>query len=154
MVGTKSSSEVSGGGGNNFFSVVCRSWLVVVLNILTSISYQPTATMIHIGNSAFVPTYSPSSSWVIDSGASSHMSGINSLFHNHYLIKHNIVLADGSTRLVLGKCVIHPIQSLSLFDSLYMPSFPFNLLFVSQLTKSFQYSIILSPNFYVFRISG
>jgi len=56
------------------------------------------------------------------------MSGINSLFYNRCPIKYNIVLADGSTRPVIGKCVIHPTQSLSLFDSLYVPNFPFNVI--------------------------
>ena len=79
------------------------------------------------------------------------MSGINSLFQNHCPIKHNIILANGSTCLVLEKYVIHPIQSLSLFDSLYVPNFSFNLLSLSQLTKSIQCHVTFSPNSCVFQ---
>ena len=116
------------------------------LNAFASTSSQPSATMSHISNSAFVATQSPSSSWVIDSRASSHMSGINSFIHNCYLIKHIIILADEFTRPVLEKSVNHPTQSLFLFNSLYVPNFPSNMLSVRQLTKSFQRSIIFSPN--------
>jgi len=74
------------------------------------------------------------------------MSGINSLFHYHCLKKYNIVLADGFTYPVLGKCVIHLTQSMSFFELLYVPNFSFSLLFVSQLIKSLQSSVTFSPN--------
>ena len=124
------------------------------LDALTNTSSQPTTIMTHKGNPTFVTTQSSSSSWVIDSGVSSHMSGINSLFHNQGPIKHNIVLIDGSTHPVLGKDVVQPTQSFVLFDSLYMLNFPFNLLSMSQLTKSLKCSVIFSLNFCVFRTSG
>ena len=66
------------------------------------------------------------SSWVIDSGASSHMFDTKFLFSNLHSVKHHILLADGSSRSVLGKCVLHPTSSLALPSSLYVPNFPFN----------------------------
>ena len=89
--------------------------LIQKLNALTSTSSQPATTMAHIGNPVFMATQSPSSSWVIDSGASSHMSSVNSLFHNHCPIKYNFILADGSTRPVLRKGIIH-----STIDCIYL----------------------------------
>jgi hypothetical protein len=68
-----------------------------------------------------------------------------------FLIKHHIVLADGSSRPVLGKDVLHPTSSLSLPSSLFVPDSPFNLLSVSQLTKALQCSITFDPTSCVFQ---
>jgi hypothetical protein len=66
-------------------------------------------------------------SWVIDSGANKHISGKLSLFFDLILVQHQIILVDGSSRLVVGKGVLHPTNSLSLPSSLYVPDFPYFL---------------------------
>jgi hypothetical protein len=85
------------------------------------------ATLADLGNIAGVAYSSPS--WVIDSSANKHISGILSLFSDLLPIKHHIVLAYGSSWPVLGKGVLHPTKSLSLPSSLFVPDSPFNLLF-------------------------
>ena len=86
-----------------------------------------------------------SPSWVIDSGANKHIFGILSLFSDLLPIKHHIVLADGSSRSVLGKGILHPTKSLSLPSILFVPDSPFNLLSVSQLTKALNCPITFDP---------
>jgi hypothetical protein len=92
-----------------------------------------------------------SPSWVIDSGTNKHIFGILSLFSDLFPIKHHIVLADGSSRLVLGKGVLHPTKSLSLPSILFVPDSPFNLLSVSQLTKALNCSITFDPTLCAFQ---
>ncbi|KAG5531290.1 hypothetical protein RHGRI_026041 [Rhododendron griersonianum] len=60
-----------------------------------------TATLANSGNVACAALTSPS--WILDSGASTHMSGNSSLFSDMHPINHHIVLADGSSQPVLGK---------------------------------------------------
>ena len=79
-----------------------------------------------------------SPSWVIDSGANKHISSILSLLSDLLPIKHHVVLADGSSRSVHGKCVLQPNKSLSLLS-------------ISQLTKALQCSITFDPTLCVFQ---
>jgi hypothetical protein len=57
------------------------------------------------------------------------------------LLQHQIVLADGFSWHVLVKGVLPPTNSLSLPTRLNDIDFPFNLLSISQLTKSLQSEI-------------
>jgi hypothetical protein len=123
------------------------SELVQLLRV--ALSSPSVATFADSGNVAGVAHSSPF--WVIDSGANKHISGILSLFSDLLPIKDHIVLADGSSRLVLGKGVLHPTSSLSLPSSLFVPDSPFNLLSVSQLTKALQCSITFDPTSCVFQ---
>lgn len=79
------------------------------------------------------------------------MSGISSLFSNFRSLNSRIVLVDGSFKPVLGTGDINPTSSLSLSSGLFVPQFPFNLLSVSQLTKSLHCSITFSPSSCVFQ---
>jgi len=84
---------------------------------------------------------SSSSKWVIDSGATDHMTGdkgILSLFKPYKNLQNlpSVTLADGSTTSVIGSGTISPKSSLSLSSVLCLPNFSFNLLSVSQITKS------------------
>ena len=107
------------------------------------------ATLVDLGNVVGVAHSFPS--WVIDSNANKHIFGILSLFSELIPIKHHIVLADGFSRLILGKGVLHPTSSLSLPSSLFVPDSPFNLLSVSQLTKALQCSITFDSTSCVFQ---
>ena len=108
------------------------SELVQLLRV--TLSSSSIATLADLGKVASVAHSSPS--WVIDSSANKHISGILSLFSDLLPNKHHIVLADDSSRPVLGKGVLHPTSSLSLPLSLFVPNSLFNLLSVSQLTKA------------------
>ena len=121
----------------------------LILQLRAVLSSCSIATLVDLGNVADVAHSSPS--WVIDSDANKHISGI--LYLSSYLlpIKHHIVLFNGSSLPVLWKCVLHPTTSLSLPSSLFVHNSPFNLLYVSQLTNTLQCSITFVPTSYVFQ---
>jgi hypothetical protein len=115
----------------------------LVQQLRSTLPFSSIATLADSGNVVGVAHSSPS--WVIDSGANKHISGILSLFFDLLPIKHHIVLVDGSSWPVLGKGVLHPSKSLSLPSSPFVPDSPFNLLYVSQLTKALNCSIAFDP---------
>ena len=79
---------------------------------------------------------SSSSKWVIDSGATDHMTGNSSLFSNFqsHTSTSPVTLADGSTSTVIGSGTIKPTPSLTLSSVLNLPQLSFNLMSVSKLT--------------------
>ena len=86
---------------------------------------------------------SSSSKWVIDFGATDHMTGNSSLFttfqsHSSTSI---VTLADGSTSCVLGSGIIHLTPLITLTYVLSLPHFFFNLISVSKLTRTLNCSI-------------
>lgn len=87
--------------------------------------------------------------------ANKHISGILSFFPNltHVQHQHQIVLADNYSWPVLGKCSLQTSNSLSLPSRLYVLSFPFKLLFGSQLTKAFKWEAFFSSTSLSFRTS-
>ena len=103
------------------------------------------ATLVHTGISCL--TSSTSSSWIIDSGASIHLTGKSTLFStfNPSSIAYIITLADGSSKFITGTGTVHPTSSLVLFDAHHIYGVPFNLLYVSRLIKSLNCTITFSP---------
>ena len=86
-------------------------------------------TLVELGkiNTCFL---SSSSSWVIDSGATDHMTSNSSLFtmFQSHPSTSTITLADESTSRVLGSKIIHPTPSITLTFVLSLPQFFFNLI--------------------------
>ena len=74
------------------------------------------------------------------------MSDICSLFFNFRSSNSSIMLVDGSFKPVCGIGDLHSTKSVSLTSSLFFPHFFFNLLYVSQLTKSLLCSVTFSPS--------
>ena len=66
-----------------------------VQQLCSTLPSSSIATLADSGNVAGVAHSSPS--WVIDSGANKHISGILSFFSDLLPIKHHIVFADGSS---------------------------------------------------------
>ena len=66
---------------------------------------------------------SSSSKWVIDSGATNHMTGNSNLFSTFqsHTSTSNVTLADGSTSCVFGSSTITPTPLISLSCILYLP---------------------------------
>nr|KYP49899.1 hypothetical protein KK1_028398 [Cajanus cajan] len=96
-------------------------------------------TVAHTGNSTVCLSHSTSiGPWVLDSGASDHLTGNVSLFPNLSSPKtpHHITLADGSKVQVTGIGQISPLPSLPLKSVLLVPGYPFNLNSISKLTRS------------------
>jgi len=86
--------------------------------------------------------------WVIDSGASNHICTSLSLFSSHApLQKHvSVQLPDGNFASVTHIGVVEFSNSLILKDVFYIPSFKFNLLSISQLTKQVNCEVIFSTS--------
>ena len=86
---------------------------------------------------------SSSSTWVIDSGATDHMTCNSSLFttFQSHPSTSNITLVDESTSCVLGPWTIHPTPLITLTYVLSLPQFSFNLIYVSKLTHTLNCSI-------------
>ena len=84
-----------------------------------------------------------SSTWVIDSGATGHMTSNSSLFttFQSHPYTSNVILAQGSTSCVLGSWTIHSTSLLTLTSVLSLPQFSFNLISVSKLTHTLNCSI-------------
>nr|KYP49834.1 hypothetical protein KK1_028429 [Cajanus cajan] len=101
-------------------------------------------TVAHTGNSIVCLSHSTSiGPWVLDSGASDHLTGNVSLFHSLSSPKtpHHITLADGSKVQATGIGQISPTPSLPLKYVLLVPRCPFNLIFISKLTRSLNCAI-------------
>lgn len=108
------------------------------------------ASSSYVSVSTLANTDKQTSKWVIDSGATDHMSGNSRLFTDLKMYEHDqaVILADGSQSNVQGTGNINispPLKS-----ALFIPSLSYNLLSVSQLTKSMNYSISFFPKKCVF----
>ena len=89
------------------------------------------------------------SPWIIDPGASDHIVGNSSLFSSlSPKIPHFITLADGSRVATTGIGHVSP-TSLSLNSVLLIPNCPFNIISLSQLTRSHNCSVTFDANSFV-----
>ena len=88
------------------------------------------------GNSAFL-SVSPSHAWIVDSGASDHMTGESTLFSSYSPCAGNqkIKIADGSFSAVAGKGSVVLSPELSLENVLHVPKLSCNLMSVSKLAE-------------------
>jgi hypothetical protein len=101
--------------------------------------------LIASGNNCLHSFSSPS--WVIDSGASDHMTGNSSLLsHTSSPCSPSFVtVANGTKTPVQGKGTV-TTSDLTLSDVLYLPEFPFNLLSVHKLTLALNCSVAFYPS--------
>ena len=84
--------------------------------------------------------------WVIDTGATDHIVHSVHLFTNFTAISTNVELPNGETVVVTHLGSISLSATLVLHNVLYVPSFSFNLLPVSQLTQSSSCYLIFLAN--------
>ena len=93
------------------------------------------------GTSALLASSSPS--WIIDSRASFHMTGTSSLISSYHPIPSHppVTIADCRPCPVQGRGTTCVTPSLSLHQILYVPSFPFNLLSISAITRALSCTI-------------
>ena len=96
---------------------------------------------------------SSSSEWVIDSGATYHMTSNSSLFSTFQSqpSPSTATLADGSNAFVLRSSTIVPTQSIPLTSVLSLPNFSFNLMSISKLTRELNCYISFFLDFCLFR---
>ena len=93
----------------------------------------------------------PSASWIIDSGATDHMTGKQEGFLSLCPLDGKIKLADGSLSNIVGQGTFSIPSSFTLPSVLHAPAFPTNLLSVSSLTKTLNCSITFFPSHCVFQ---
>ena len=77
------------------------------------------------------------SSWILDFGASRHVTGMSSEFTSYtpysYSHKEIVQTADGTSRPIRGVGTVQCTPSITLSSVLYVPSFPVNLVSISSL---------------------
>jgi transposase InsO family protein len=106
--------------------------------------------MVASGNTCLHSSSSPS--WVIDSGASDHMTGNSSLLSNisNPCSPFSVTVANGTKTPVQGISTVST-PNLTFSNVLYLPEFPFNLLSVHKLTVALHCSIAFFPSYCVFQ---
>ncbi|XP_020266984.1 uncharacterized protein LOC109842530 [Asparagus officinalis] len=79
------------------------------------------------------PNEGRSTAWIIDSGASRHVTGNSSEFlsYTHLAEAESIQIADGTSQNVVGKGTVSCTCSITLSNVLHAPSFPVSLLSIS-----------------------
>ena len=92
-------------------------------------------------------------SWVIDSGASSHMTGFPSVLtaYRPETSIPDVRIADGRSCPVLGSGQSRATSSLPLQNVLYIPGFPANLLSINAITKALHCGVFFFPHHCVFQ---
>ena len=100
-----------------------------------------------------VATTSSIPSWVIDSGATNHVTGIHSKFTSYTSLPSlgTVKVANGNHSRVLGEGTVDVNHNLSLKSVLHVPQFSHNLLSVSPIAKSHQCSVTFYPSYCVFQ---
>lgn len=87
------------------------------------------------------------SSWIVDTGASCHVSSDLKMFLNTRTISDTFVTLPDGTRISVTVSGTIPLSSrLTLHDVLYIPHFKFNLLSISALTRNSDMSVLFSSH--------
>jgi hypothetical protein len=119
-------------------------------------SATASSSFAHTGNLATTLNASATHSddpWVIDSGASDHMTGMSSLFssYNPCSSKEKVRIADGSLSPVSGKGSISVTPYMSLSFVLHVPDFATNLLSIARITCELNCRVIFYSHYCFFR---
>ncbi|KAJ9708908.1 hypothetical protein PVL29_000753 [Vitis rotundifolia] len=116
----------------------------------SSASQASVASVAQPGNASACLTHTSSlGSWILDSGASDHLSGNKDLFSSITTTSAlpNVTLANGSQTVAKGIGLALPLPSLPLTSVLYTPECPFNLISISKITRTLNCSITFSDKF-------
>ncbi|RVX19942.1 Retrovirus-related Pol polyprotein from transposon TNT 1-94 [Vitis vinifera] len=108
------------------------------------------ASVAQSGNASTCLTHTSSlGPWILDCGASDHLSGNKHLFSSITTTSTlpTVTLANGSQTMAKGIGLVLPLPSLSLTSVLYTPECPFNLISISKLTRTLNCSITFSDKF-------
>ncbi|KAG8639966.1 hypothetical protein MANES_13G009802v8 [Manihot esculenta] len=111
--------------------------------------HPPSTSIAHSGNSvACLTKSSPVGPWILDSGASDHISSNHNLFST--LISPStpskVTLANGSQTQVKGIGDVQLLPSISLTTVLFTPECPYNLISISKLTKNLNCSVTFTAD--------
>lgn len=91
--------------------------------------------------------------WIIDSGASDHMTGCEKLFSSYVLnpSNHKVKIADGSFTVVAGVGIIELSPRIMLKGIHHVLNLSCNLLSVNKITKDLQCVVNFTPSLCVFQ---
>ena len=89
--------------------------------------------------------------WIIDSGATDHMTNDINLLHDFEKLTSHVSVANGKGASVLGKGKIEFLSTDIKSDALYVPSFPVKLLSVGKITRTLNCLAIFSPHKMIFQ---
>ena len=128
--------------------------LTVSMMIIFAIR-QPSQLLLHLLPRPVMPLPALLTSslgpWILDSGASDHISGNKDRFSSLTTTPTlpTVTLANGSQIVAKGIGLAHSLPSLPLTSVLYTPECPFNLLSISKITRTLNCSIIFSDKFVI-----
>lgn len=113
--------------------------LHALLKFNSSTSGIPTASIAHTGNEmhALNCLLKSSTPWIIDSGASDHMTNYSNFFESYIPCPDNkkVRIADGNFSPIAGKGLIKISEGIDLKSVLHVPKLTCNLLSVSKLSR-------------------
>lgn len=97
-----------------------------------------------------------SESWIMDTGATDHMTPSSQLFHTYNPCSDNrkILVANGSLVAVAGIGTIHLSPKITLHDVLHVPHLSTNLISIRKLTHNLQCYAVFHPNCCVLQEQG
>ena len=108
------------------------------------------ASVAQIGNASVCLTHTSSlGPWILDSGASDHIFGNKDFFSSLTTTPTSpiVTFINGSQTVAKDIGSAHPLPSLPLTSILYTPECPFNLMSISKITRTLNYSIIFFDKF-------
>ena len=142
------SSSVSGSSSTPQGVILTPSEYEEYLRLTQASKSSSIASNAQTGNVFACLTHS-STLWILDTGASNHISGNKDLFSSVTFPSPlpTITLANGSQTIVKGIGSVCSLPSLPLTSVLYVPNFPFNLISISKLTCDFHCVLTFSHNF-------
>ncbi|KAJ9697586.1 hypothetical protein PVL29_009423 [Vitis rotundifolia] len=108
------------------------------------------ASVVQIGNASACLIHTSSlGPWILDSGASNHISSNKDLFSSITTTSAllTVTLSNGSQTVAKGIGLAHPLPSLPLTSVLYTPECSFNLISISKITRTLNCSITFSDKF-------
>ncbi|KAI3465995.1 hypothetical protein Pfo_022658 [Paulownia fortunei] len=115
----------------------------------------PSANLAQSGNfvTALSVTSQNSNHWIIDSGATDHMSGSAKFFYSYIPCSGHkkVKIADGSLSSVVGKGSVQISKKLFLNSVLHVPNLSCNLVSISKLTRDLNCSAKFSSTHCVFQ---
>ena len=115
--------------------------------------YQASTSIANLSTSCTHAFLASRSSWVIDSGASAHMTGTPSTLSSltPTTAYPPVSIAYGHSCSVEGYGLTKPTPSLTLHNVLYVPGFPTNLRSISNITHTLNCVVIFYPFHCVFQ---
>ena len=89
--------------------------------------------------------------WIIDSGATDHMTNQRTNLHEFQNVSSQVSVANGKRVSAMGRGKIRLISNHVESTSLYVPAFPFQLLSIEKITKTLNCLAIFSPKDVIFQ---